>query len=72
MQVTEVLMKKNNEIEMYDEGLNDGNSLLSQKIEKLLGRREDLEFDWRSDLIKILNESYIELSKLENINWNKK
>ena len=65
-------MKKNNEIEMYDEGLNDGNSLLSQKIEKLLGRREDLEFDWRSDLIKILNESYIELSKLENINWNKK
>jgi len=50
----------------YDDGLNDGYEILEDKIKKLLARREDLKFDWRKDLNKLLDEAFYDLSSLEN------
>lgn len=66
-------MKTEKEIEMYDDGLNDGHDTLESKIKKLLFRRDDLDktFNWRQDLIQALVASDLEMNKLENQNWNK-
>jgi hypothetical protein len=50
----------------YEDGVIDGHMILVAKIEVLLSRRKDLDFDWRNDLQKALDDSYVETVKIDN------